>query len=119
MTAQKYTKMLRAICSDGTDTRQLGRCVIAYRTSNDKELDMRNVHEDCNTMELLVEPGQSAVTACLQLTAAVVLPSCSAFKDYGQCRHEQKTNFLHGLKQFEQSLRSMLAIDLERIDLSK
>lgn len=110
VTAQKYTKMLRAICSDGTDTRQMGRCVVAYRISNEKELDMRNVQEDCNTMELLVEPGQSAVTACLLLSAAIMLPSCSAFKDYGQCRPEQKTNFLHGLKQFEQSLRSNLEI---------
>lgn len=109
--------MLRAICSDGTDTRQLGRCVIAYRISNEKELDMRNVQDDCNTMELLVKPGQSAVTACLQLTASIVLPSCSAFKDYGQCRSEQKTNFLHGLKQFEQSLRSMLAINLVRFSI--
>lgn len=43
--SKKFTKILRVVCSDGSDLQQKGKCVVAYKLSNDKELDIRNCQE--------------------------------------------------------------------------
>lgn len=41
--ADRYTKMLRLICSSGYGTEQSGKCIVVYRVQTDRDIDMRNV----------------------------------------------------------------------------
>lgn len=50
--------------------------------------------------------GESSLAAILKLFNDVIIPACGIFKEYGFCRTEQKLNFLHGLRLFEQSIQS-------------
>lgn len=43
--AQKRSKMMRVICSDGSDLQQKGKCVVAYKLNNEKDLDVRSIQD--------------------------------------------------------------------------
>lgn len=99
--------MYRLVCSDGTDLKQNGKCVVAYKLANQKDLDLRTIQDDCYSAELNVRTGESALAAFLTLFGNIIIPACRLFKEYGLCRIEQKNNFLHGLHLFEQCIESM------------
>lgn len=98
--------MLRAICTDGTETDLSGRCVVTYRMTNEKDVEMRNIQDDCHSMDLIVEPGETVLSAVRRMCGNIVFSSCSVFNDYGKCRAAQKNNFLHALNLFQHSIQS-------------
>lgn len=40
---ERFNKMLRAICSDGSDTRLCAKSIIAYRLDNDVDVDSKAI----------------------------------------------------------------------------
>lgn len=47
--------MFRAICSDGQDIQVTGKCVLAYRNDNKKNIEMRTL-ADVNIIKYILYP---------------------------------------------------------------
>lgn len=57
---------------------------------------------------MTIENEESICAAIVKMTEKVLLLTCSAFKDYGLCKLDQKHNFLYSLKTFMKSMKSMI-----------
>lgn len=58
--SKKFTKIFRVVCSDGSDLQQKGKCVVAYKLTNEKELDIRNIQDVSD-----LEQSQINVVSCI------------------------------------------------------
>lgn len=106
VSSKKYDKLERLVCSDGLDIQHYGRCLVVYRFNNEKDLDIRTIHDDISFDEILIDDNESILSAKLRTTNMIFMPTCDELRNYGKCKSEQRRNFLHGLDLFEACIQS-------------